>query len=83
MLAVKLEYQGKSLSSKLIHKAESFVKEQGCTKMALSVVSVRPNLLNFYGKFGYKQTGTFKIVFHAFIKQDQHLSLLKSALTAL
>jgi GNAT superfamily N-acetyltransferase len=57
MLAIHLEHQGKGHSKKLIQRAENFAKEQGCNKMELSIVHVRPQLLDFYGKFGYKQTG--------------------------
>ena len=58
MLAIDPDYQGKGLAKKQIERAENLVRENGSNTMEMSIVHVRPNLANFYGKFGYSQVGT-------------------------
>jgi len=58
MLAVNPNQQKKGFAKQLIHKAEELAIEEGCTLMEIDVVSVRPELLSFYGHEDYFETGT-------------------------
>ncbi len=58
MLAVDPSQQGAGLGKKMIEAAEERARQRGCAYMDIKVLSLRPELLPFYGKFGYTQTGT-------------------------
>lgn len=56
MLAVDPKEQGKGLGTTMIEFAERYCREQGCLWMDISVLTLRPELLPFYGKLGYTET---------------------------
>lgn len=58
MLAVDPLYQGKGLGARMVRAAEEHCRERGCTVMDITVVSLRPELLPFYHRLGYQETGT-------------------------
>ncbi|HUE81163.1 MAG TPA: GNAT family N-acetyltransferase [Pyrinomonadaceae bacterium] len=58
LLAVNPNRQRSGIASDLMEIAEDYGREQGACFMDLKVVSLREELLLFYGKRGYVETGT-------------------------
>lgn len=58
MLAVDPLYQGKGLGARMVRAAEDHCRERGCAAMDITVLSLRPELLPFYHRLGYAETGT-------------------------
>jgi ribosomal protein S18 acetylase RimI-like enzyme len=58
MLAVDPAQQGTGLGRWMVTAAEQYGREHGCKLMDISVLSLRPELLPFYRKLGYAETGT-------------------------
>lgn len=56
MLAVRPRLQRLGLGRTLIEAAEDYCRSRGCTRMTLSTSSVRRELLDRYGKLGYRIT---------------------------
>ena len=61
MLAVHPDQQRSGLGRAMIQAAEGILRASGCTVAELSVVSVRTNLLQLYGKLGYCEAGTVEV----------------------
>lgn len=57
MLTVKPNLQGKGLGAQLMEVAEQKAIEEGCTKMKITVITVRDELIAFYKRKGYVDTG--------------------------
>lgn len=60
MLTVSPELQGKGIGKKLLKAAEEKARELNCTKIEMTVISVREELINWYEKHGYKNTAVKK-----------------------
>ncbi len=59
LLSVEPKRQGRGLGRKLMAEAENFVRNAGCRAMDLRVISARAEqLLPFYLRLGYRETGT-------------------------
>ncbi len=58
MLAVDPVWQGTGLGRKMAEAAEDHCRNQGCKYMDIVVLSLRPELLPFYRRLGYTETGT-------------------------
>lgn len=58
MLAVDPKRQGEGLGRKMIEATENRFRQAGCTHVDIAVLSLRSELLAFYQKLGYTQTGT-------------------------
>jgi len=58
MLAVDPSRQGTGLGRLMVEAAEHHARRHGCTLMDISVLSLRPELLPFYRKLGYTESGT-------------------------
>jgi len=58
MLAVEPSRQGSGLGKKLMAFAEAELQRRGCTRIQLRIVNLRTELLEFYGRQGYRETGT-------------------------
>lgn len=58
MLSVHPRAQGSGLGRRLIEAAEAFCLERGCREMDLWVVNLRDDLKPWYGKLGYRESGT-------------------------
>ena len=58
MLAVDPEHQGGGLGRRLIKAAEDRFRSQGCDAVEITVLSLRPELLPIYRRFGFVETGT-------------------------
>jgi len=61
MFVVNPRLQTKGIGKKLLAAAEEYVRSQwSSTSIALSVISVRDELIEFYERRGYKRTGVFE-----------------------
>lgn len=61
MLAVHPDQQRTGLGRAMIQSVEEILRVSGCKIAELSVVSVRTNLLQLYGKLGYREAGTAEV----------------------
>lgn len=57
MLSVLPQLQAKGIGKRLLKAAEDFAKEEGCTMMEMTVISVRHELIGWYERHGYFKTG--------------------------
>ncbi len=58
MLAVDPARQGEGLGRRLVEAVEDRFRRQGCGAVDITVLSLRPELLPIYRRFGYVETGT-------------------------
>lgn len=58
MLAVSPAYQHKGFGRAMVQAAEEHCRQQGCTRMDLTVLSLRTELPPFYSRLGYSETGS-------------------------
>jgi ribosomal protein S18 acetylase RimI-like enzyme len=70
MLAVDPARQGTGLASLLVEAAEEYLRQQGCTVVDISVLSLRSELLPLYRRFGFVETGTEEFAFPRTFKTD-------------
>ncbi|MFC4212431.1 GNAT family N-acetyltransferase [Pedobacter lithocola] len=57
MFAVSPLLQGKGIGKALLKEAEVFAKQSGCNTIAISVISSRTELIDWYADKGYIHTG--------------------------
>jgi GNAT superfamily N-acetyltransferase len=57
MLAVEPSHQGAGWGRVMVEAAERHCRERGCKAMDLTILSLRPELVPFYRKLGYVETG--------------------------
>lgn len=60
MLTVRPDIQAKGIGKKLLSAGEEFARMHNCTKMFMTVISVRTTLLEWYVRHGYRLTGERK-----------------------
>ncbi len=60
MLTVKPHLQGKGIGKELLNAAEAEAKNQQCTSIFMTVISVRKELIDWYLRHGYQLTGERK-----------------------
>jgi ribosomal protein S18 acetylase RimI-like enzyme len=60
MLTVKPSLQGKGIGKELLKAAEEEGKNQKCTSIFMTVISVRKELIDWYLRHGYQLTGERK-----------------------
>jgi ribosomal protein S18 acetylase RimI-like enzyme len=60
MLSVDPEIQAKGIGKKLLHAAEVHARNTGCTSIRMTVISVRKELIAWYERNGYRDTGNIK-----------------------
>ncbi len=58
MLAVDPAYQRYGLGRRMMKTAEAHFRDQGCDRLEITVLSLRPELLPIYRRFGFVETGT-------------------------
>jgi len=58
MLAVEPSQQGSGLGRMMVEATEKHCRSHGCKHMDITVLSLRPDNLSLYRKFGYVETGT-------------------------
>jgi ribosomal protein S18 acetylase RimI-like enzyme len=63
MLAVDPAHQGSGLAIRLLRAAEDHLRRQGCEAVDITVLSLRPELLPIYRRFGFVETGTKEFTF--------------------
>jgi ribosomal protein S18 acetylase RimI-like enzyme len=56
-LAVAPAAQGQRVGRQLLTAAEDYARQHGCTRIKISVLSARPELLAWYERHGYQRTG--------------------------
>ena len=60
MLTVSPLEQAKGMGKKLLFAAEKYAGDQKCSKIEMTVISVRDELITWYQKHGYDKTGKTK-----------------------
>jgi len=60
MFAVSPQLQGGGVGKKMLHAAEEFAKQQNCNAIYMTVISVRTELIDWYKRHGYADTGRKK-----------------------
>ncbi len=60
MLTVRPNLQGKGIGKKLLKAAEEEAKNQKCSSIFMTVISVRKELIDWYVRHGYQPTGERK-----------------------
>jgi ribosomal protein S18 acetylase RimI-like enzyme len=80
LLSVDPATQGRGLGSKLLGAAENFARRAGARAMDLRVISARAELLPFYRRAGYEQTGTAPFATELNAKVPSHYILMSKAL---
>ena len=60
MLTVSPELQGGGVGKKLMQAAEDFARNARLSKISMTVISVRSELIAYYERRGYKSTGETK-----------------------
>ena len=60
MLTVAPGLQNSGIGKQLLHAAESYAQEQHCSTIEMTVISVRQELISWYERHGYMQTGATK-----------------------
>lgn len=68
MLAVAPARQGTGLASLLVQAAEEHLRCRGCVAVDISVLSLRPELLPLYRRFGFVETGREEFAFSRALK---------------
>jgi len=60
MLSVSPQLQGAGIGKQLLKAAEEYALQVDCKAVYMTVISVRTELINWYERFGYKDTGERK-----------------------
>lgn len=60
MLTVSPILQSKGIGKELIRASEEYAQKQGCSSVYMSVITDRTELIAWYEKYGYKNTGIKK-----------------------
>ena len=60
MLTVSPLFQNKGTGKKLLKAAEQYANENECNSVVMTVISIRYELIEWYERHGYKQTGERK-----------------------
>jgi ribosomal protein S18 acetylase RimI-like enzyme len=57
MFSVSPAAQGKGIGKKLLAAADEYAREHNCSLIYMTVISVREDLIAWYERHGYRQTG--------------------------
>lgn len=60
LLSVNPDFQGKGIGKKLLKAAEAEAQNLACSKIYMTVISVRHELIDWYKRHGYVDTGIKK-----------------------
>jgi len=60
MLTVEPSIQGGGIGKKMLSAAEDFGKQQGCRSVYMTVITIREELIDWYKRHGYVDTGERK-----------------------
>jgi ribosomal protein S18 acetylase RimI-like enzyme len=82
MLAAHPAHQGRGLAHRIFLAAQDHFRAHGCTAIDISVLSLRPELLPIYRRFGFVETGTEPFHFPRTFKEqvECHCILMSKAL---
>jgi GNAT superfamily N-acetyltransferase len=80
LLSVEPARQGSGLGRRLMAAAEQYFSDQSCEQVDLRIISARPELLRFYGKLGFKETGISPMPEDAPLKMACHFIHLSKPL---
>lgn len=58
MLTVSPVMQANGIGRQLLHAAEMWAVRQGCKAIYMTVITTRTELIGWYGRRGYRETGT-------------------------
>jgi ribosomal protein S18 acetylase RimI-like enzyme len=61
MFGVSPQLQGGGIGKKILHAAEEYTRHLQCISIYMSVVSVRTELIDWYKRHGYTDTGERKV----------------------
>lgn len=78
MFAVNPDLQGSGIGKKLLQQADTHAREQGCTSVYMKVISIRTELIQWYQRHGYQDTGE-RIAFQEDGRTGKHLQALEFA----
>jgi ribosomal protein S18 acetylase RimI-like enzyme len=60
MFSVSPSLQGKGIGKQMLQAAEEYAKHLNCISIFMSVISIRAELIDWYKRHGYKDTGQRK-----------------------
>lgn len=80
LLSVEPALQMRGLGRRLMDAAEQHLADSGYVAVDLRIISARPELLRFYGKLGYAETGISPMPEDAPLKMACHFIHLSKAL---
>lgn len=60
MLTVEPAIQGGGIGKKMLAAAEDFAKTKGCKSVYMTVITIRKELIDWYKRHGYRDTGERK-----------------------
>jgi GNAT superfamily N-acetyltransferase len=80
LLSVDPVLQKKGLGRRLMAAAEQNLNDAGCAAVDLRIISARPELLRFYAKLGYAETGISPMPVDAPLKMACHFIHLSKPL---
>lgn len=76
MLSVSPDIQGRGIGKQLLAAAEEYAGSLNCTSIYMTVISVRQELIEWYRRYGYRDTGERK-EFVEDAKSGRHLQKLQ------
>ena len=80
LLSVHPALQRKGLGRRLMAAVEQYLRESGCVMVALRIISARPELLAFYTKLGFAETGISPMPAETLLKRPCHFIHLSKPL---
>jgi len=80
LLSVEPNLQMKGFGRRLMAAAEQYFSASGCSGVDLRIISARPELLRFYAKLGYVETGISPMPADTPLKMACHLIHLSKPL---
>jgi N-acetylglutamate synthase-like GNAT family acetyltransferase len=78
-VAVNPDQQHQGIGRRLMAMAEAWCGEHGCRVFDVSVISLRPELVEWYGRLGYRVTGEAPYVRPEALLQACHFILMEKA----
>jgi len=79
MLAVEPARQGEGLASMMVREAEDRLRAAGCRAVDITVLSLRPELLPIYRRFGFVETGTEPFAYGRVFKEPMECHCIRMA----
>ena len=75
MLSVDPARQGEGLASVVVREAEDRMRAAGCEAVDITVLSLRPQLLPIYKRFGFVETGTEPFAYGRVFREPMECTL--------